>query len=74
MWSISTVKQKDNLAVVDNTDESKGMISSNNTWITGATGIFYGMKKNMTEIIPLHATNVIDVNPGLAGQQHPAYQ
>lgn len=74
MWSISTVKQKGNLATVDNTDESKGMISSNNSWITGSTGIFYGMKKNMTEIIPLHATNVIDVNSGLAGQQHPAYQ
>ncbi len=74
MWSISTVKQKGNRAVVDNTDESKGMISSNNTWFTGSTGIFYGMTKNMTEIIPFHATNVIDVNPGLAGQQHPAYQ
>lgn len=74
MWGINTVKQKGNLAVVDNTDESKGMISSNNTWFTGSTGIFYGMKKNMTEIMPFHATAIIDVNPGLAGQQHPAYQ
>ena len=48
-------------------------LSSNNAWITGKTGVFYGMKKNMVEILPFSTTNIIDVNPGLAGQQHPSY-
>lgn len=73
MWGITSVKQKGNLSVVDNTDESKGMISSNNTWITGATGVYYGLVKNKTEIMPFHQTAVIDVNPGLKNQQHPGY-
>lgn len=68
MFSICTMKQKGNLCVED----VEG-ISSNNSWITGGTGIFYGMKKNMVEILPFSTTAIIDVNPGLAGQQHPCY-
>ena len=68
MFSVHTIKQKGNLCVED----VEG-ISSNNAWITGNTGIFYGMKKNMVEILPFNTTSIIDVNPGLAGQQHPCY-
>lgn len=68
MFSIHSIKQKGNLCVED----VEGL-SSNNAWITGNTGIFYGMKKNMVEILPFNTTNIIDVNPGLAGQQHPCY-
>lgn len=68
MFSINSIKQKGNLCVED----VEG-ISSNNAWITGKTGVFYGMKKNMVEILPFNTTNIIDVNPGLAGQQHPCY-
>lgn len=68
MFSINTIKQKGNLCVED----IEG-ISSNNPWITGTSGVFYGMKKNMVEILPFNTTNILDVNPGLAGQQHPCY-
>lgn len=68
MFSINSIKQKGNLCVED----VEGL-SSNNAWITGKTGVFYGMKKNMVEILPFSTTNIIDVNPGLAGQQHPSY-
>lgn len=68
MFSVHTIKQKGNLCVED----VEG-ISSNNTWITGNSGVFYGMKKNMVEILPFNTVNIIDVNPGLAGQQHPCY-
>nr|WP_302829795.1 RagB/SusD family nutrient uptake outer membrane protein [uncultured Bacteroides sp.] len=68
MFSINSIKQKGNLCV----EEVEG-ISSDNAWITGKTGVFYGLKKNMVEILPFNTTNIIDVNPGLAGQQHPCY-
>ena len=68
MFSINSIKQKGNLCV----EEVEG-ISANNAWITGKTGVFYGMKKNMVEILPFNTTSIIDVNPGLAGQQHPCY-
>lgn len=68
MFSIHSIKQKGNLSVKD----VEG-ISSNNPWITGATGIFYGMEKNKVEILPFNTTAIIDVNPGLADQQHPCY-
>lgn len=71
MYSIHTIKAKGNLSVKD--DDANGLYS-NNPWITGSTGVFYGMKKNMVEIMPLGTNNVIDINPGLAGQQHPCYQ
>ena len=66
------MKQKGNLSVKEVKEDGK-TIAANNAWITGATGIFYGLKKNMTEIMPFHTTAIIDVNPGLAGQQHPCY-
>ena len=72
MWSINSMKQKGNLSVKEVKEDGK-TIAANNAWITGATGIFYGLKKNMTEIMPFHTTAIIDVNPGLAGQQHPCY-
>lgn len=68
MFSINTIKQKGNLSVED----VEG-VSSNNPWITGTSGVYYGMKKNMVEILPFNTTNIIDVNPGLAEQQHPCY-
>ena len=68
MFSINTIKQKGNLSV-----ENVEGVSSNNPWITGTSGVYYGMKKNMVEILPFNTTNIIDVNPGLAEQQHPCY-
>ena len=72
MWSINSLKQKGNLSVKD-VKEGETTIASNNSWITGTSGIYYGLKKNMVEILPFNTTNIIDVNPGLAGQQHPCY-
>ena len=68
MFGVHTVTQKGNLSVED----VEG-VSDNNAWITGGTGLYYGLKKNMVEILPFNTTNIIDVNPGLANQQHPCY-
>lgn len=68
MFGINSVKEKGNLCVKD-----VDGISTNNPWITGKTGVFYGLQKNMVEIVPLNTTAIMDVNPGLAGQQHPCY-
>ena len=83
MFSVRTIKQKGNLSVEEKKeaggDENGNLtgvdvtICANNAWITGNTGIYYGMKKNMVEILPFSTTAIIDVNPGLAGQQHPCY-
>ena len=56
-----------------------GNVATNNTnkiatdqaWMT--TQLFRGLEKNKVEILPLNTTSVIDINPGLAGQQHPCY-
>jgi hypothetical protein len=72
MWSINSLKQKGNLSVKE-VKEGSTTVAANNAWITGASGIFYGLQKNMVEILPFNTTNIIDVNPGLAGQQHPCY-
>lgn len=72
MWSINSLKQKGNLSVKE-VKENGSTIAANNAWITGVTGIYYGLKKNMTEILPFNTTSILDVNPGLAGQQHPCY-
>lgn len=69
MFGITSVKQKGNLCV-----ETVDGVSTNNAWITGSTGVFYGLQKNMTELMPFNTTNILDVNPGLVGQQHPAYK
>lgn len=69
MFGITSVKNKGNLAVED----VQG-VSSNNAWITGSNGVFYGLTKNKTELMPFNTTNILDVNPGLAGQQHPGYK
>lgn len=37
------------------------------------TGLYRGLEKNKVEILPL-AQTIIDGNPGLKGQQHPAYK
>lgn len=68
MFSINTSSQKGNLSVV-----KVDGIADENAWVTGATGIFYGLTKNKTELMPFHQTTIMDVNPGLAGQQHPGY-
>ena len=58
-------KQKGGLSV----DKVEGL-ADKNTWIEE---MFYGLQKNMVEIIPFNTTSIIEVNPGLAGQQHPCY-
>lgn len=68
MFSINCSSQKGNLSVT----KIDG-IADENAWITGPTGIFYGLTKNKTELMPFHQTAIMDVNPGLAGQQHPGY-
>ena len=65
MFGCHSVKQMGGLSVED----VEGLASVNK-WIEN---MFYGMEKNMVEILPFHTTNIIDVNPGLVGQQHPCY-
>ena len=69
MFGIHSIKNKGGGLCV----EDVAGVATANTWITGSTGVFYGMKKNMVEIMPLHQTAIIDVNPGLTNQQHPCY-
>lgn len=69
MFGITSIKQKGNLSV-----ETENGISTENIWLTGASGVFYGLTKNMTELMPFNTSNIVDVNPGLVGQQHPAYK
>lgn len=59
------IKNKGALSV----DEVEGLTNVN-IWITN---MFYGLKKNMVEIVPFDPVNIIDVNPGLTNQQHPCY-
>lgn len=65
MFGCHSVKQIGGLSV----DDVPGL-ASKNTWIEN---MFYGLQKNMVEILPFNTTNIIDVNPGLSGQQHPCY-
>lgn len=65
MFGCHSVKQMGGLSL-----ENVVGLASVNTWIEQ---MFYGMQKNMVEILPLNTTNIIDVNPGLKGQQHPSY-
>ncbi len=65
MFGCNSVKQRGGLSLED----VEGL-ASKNTWITE---MFYGMQKNKVEVMPFNTTSIIDVNPGLADQQHPAY-
>jgi hypothetical protein len=65
MFGSHSVKQKGGLSV----DDVEGL-ASKNEWIEQ---MFYALEKNKVEILPFNTTNIIDVNPGLAGQQHPCY-
>lgn len=65
MFGCHSVKQMGGLSV----DDVQGL-ASKNTWITN---MFYGLHKNMVEILPFNTTSIIDVNPGLIGEQHPCY-
>lgn len=65
MFGCHSVKQIGGLSV----DNVEGLASAN-TWIQE---MFYGLQKNMVEILPFNTTSIIDVNPGLLGQQHPLY-
>lgn len=65
MFGCHSVKQMGGLSV-----EDVPGLASVNKWIEN---MFYGMQKNMVEILPFNTTNIIDVNPGLIGQQHPMY-
>lgn len=40
------------------------------TWLVG---LFRGLEKNKVELLPFNTTEIIDVNPGLQGEQHPLY-
>lgn len=66
MFGCHSVKQKGGLAV----DPVEGL-ADKNVWIED---MFYGLQKNMVEILPFNTTNIIDVNIGLKDQQHPCYQ
>lgn len=48
---------------------SQGALAPNATFVAN---LFRGLEKNKVEILPL-AISVIDINPGLKGQQHPKY-
>ncbi|BAV05271.1 Starch-binding associating with outer membrane [Filimonas lacunae] len=48
---------------------SQGALEANNALIQN---LFRGLEREKVEILPL-ATSLIDINPGLAGQQHPKY-
>lgn len=65
MFGCHSVKQMGGLSVED----VPGLASANK-WIES---MFYGMQKNMVEILPFSTNNIIDVNPGLINQQHPMY-
>jgi hypothetical protein len=65
MFGCHAVKQSGGLSV----DDVTGLASANK-WILE---MFYGLQKNMVEILPFNTTSIIDVNPGLLGQQHPCY-
>ena len=68
MWSINSSSQKGELAV-----ETIDGICKENPWITGPTGVYYGLTKLKTELMPFSQNNIIDPNPGLKEQQHPGY-
>lgn len=48
---------------------SQGALAPNAALVTN---LFRGLEKNKVELLPL-AISIIDVNPGLQGQQHPKY-
>lgn len=48
---------------------SQGTLAPNNALISN---LFRGLEREKVEILPI-ATSIIDVNPGLKGQQHPKY-
>jgi len=48
---------------------SQGQLTANAALVTN---MFRGLEREKIEILPL-ATTIIDVNPGLRGQQHPKY-
>lgn len=48
---------------------SQGALTANSTLITN---LYRGLEKDKVEILPL-AQTIIDVNPGLKGEQHPKY-
>lgn len=45
-------------------------MGANEKWVTN---LFRGLEKNKVELLPLNTTSILDVNPGLTGQQHPMY-
>ena len=48
----------------------KTKLGENENWVKE---LFRGLEKNKVECIPLATSAIIDVNPGLTGQQHPLY-
>lgn len=50
-----------------------GYAENNNAMPTWITELYRGYVRNQVELYTLNSTSIIDVNPGLAGQQHPAY-
>lgn len=50
-----------------------GYKENNNVMPAWITELYRGYIKNQVELYTLSTTAIIDINPGLAGQQHPAY-
>lgn len=77
-WNWVNMYTTPNIAGVTNSGiagQSKimGYNENNNTMPTWITELYRGFIKNQAELYTLSTTAIIDVNPGLTGQQHPAY-
>ena len=48
----------------------KTLLKEDANWVKE---LFRGLEKNKVECIPLATSAILDVNPGLSGQQHPLY-
>ena len=70
MFSINTATRKGNLSVT-----KVAGVSDENTRITNSTGtgIFYGLTKNKTELMPFHRTAIMDVSPRHGRTAAPGY-
>ena len=59
--------------VAPNTDSSLSMVADGIEEVAWYIGLFRGLREIGSELCPLSQTGVIDVNPGLTGQQLPGY-
>lgn len=61
------------LEVAPNTDSALDMKAEGFEEVSWYANLFRGLRPIGSELCPLNQTNVIDVNPGLQGQQLPGY-